>query len=100
MGAFVLPWRRPWSLHPLGRGHSQGSRQSGATDSPARETMPPLRRPAMERYSFTLEVVGIDLRKENYEDALLDAGCDDALIAVINDRLVIDFDREAQNFEA
>lgn len=53
----------------------------------------------MSHYSFTLEVDGIDLNSR-YEDALYEAGCDDALVAVVNDRLTIDFDREALNLDA
>ena len=35
---------------------------------------------------FTIQVTGIDLSRD-YEDALYEAGCDDALIAVIDDAL-------------
>jgi hypothetical protein len=49
---------------------------------------------------FTLEVSGIDPTRDGYEDALFDAGCDDALIAVIDDTLYLDFDRDAPSFEA
>jgi hypothetical protein len=47
---------------------------------------------------FTIQVSGIDLSRD-YEDALYGAGCDDALIAVIDDALYLDFDREAPSFE-
>jgi hypothetical protein len=47
---------------------------------------------------FTIQVSGIDL-SQDYEDALYGAGCDDALIAVIDDALFLDFDREAPSFE-
>ena len=47
---------------------------------------------------FTVQVTGIDLSR-NYEDALHGAGCDDALIAVINDALFLDFDRDAPSFD-
>jgi len=50
-------------------------------------------------FSFTLHVAGIDTHKENYEDALYDAGCDDALVAVINDTLYLDFDREGETYD-
>jgi hypothetical protein len=46
---------------------------------------------------FTIQVTGIDLSR-NYEDALFEAGCDDALIAVIDDVLFLDFDRDASSF--
>jgi hypothetical protein len=50
-------------------------------------------------YAFTLEVSGIDIGRENYEDALFEAGCDDALIAVVNGALLLDFHREGVSFE-
>ncbi len=50
-------------------------------------------------YSFTLEVSGIDTRRENYEDALFEAGCDDALIAVVDGTLFLDFHRDRSSFE-
>lgn len=48
-------------------------------------------------HRFTVQVSGIDLSGD-YEDALYGAGCDDALIAVIDDVLYLDFDREAPSF--
>jgi hypothetical protein len=50
-------------------------------------------------YGFTLEVTGINTARENYEDALFEAGCDDALIAVVNGALLLDFHREGVSFE-
>jgi len=47
---------------------------------------------------FTIQVTGIDLSKD-FEDALYEAGCDDALIAVIDDTLYLDFDRDAPSFD-
>jgi hypothetical protein len=50
-------------------------------------------------YAFTLEVSGIDTGRENYEDALYEAGCDDALIAVVNGTMFLDFHRAGLSFE-
>jgi len=50
-------------------------------------------------YAFMLEVSGIDTERENYEDALYEAGCDDALIAVVNGTMFLDFHRDASSFE-
>ena len=50
-------------------------------------------------YAFTLEVSGIDTGRENYEDALYEAGCDDALIAVVNGTMFLDYHRDASSFE-
>lgn len=47
---------------------------------------------------FTIQVSGMDLSRD-YEDALYGAGCDDALIAVIDDALYLDFDREGPSFD-
>ena len=50
-------------------------------------------------HSFTLRVSGIDTTG-NYEDRLYDAGCDDALVAVVDGQLYLDFDRDAADFDA
>lgn len=54
----------------------------------------------MEHYAFTLQVAGIDPMKDRYEDALFEAGCDDALVAVVDGALFLDFDREAPSFDS
>lgn len=53
----------------------------------------------MALYSFTVQVSGIDTKGERYEDALYRAGCTDALVAVIDGKLFLDFDREAPSYE-
>lgn len=53
----------------------------------------------MPRYSFTIEVGGVDPTESRYEDALYEAGCDDALVAVIDGRVVLDFDREGMSYD-
>jgi len=53
----------------------------------------------MERYSFTMQVSGISPEGDGYEDALFEAGCDDALIAVIEGAMFLDFDRTASSYE-
>ena len=50
-------------------------------------------------YSFTMQVSGIDTAG-SYEDRLYDAGCNDALVAVLSGTLYLDFDREASSFDA
>jgi len=47
---------------------------------------------------FAIQVSGIDLKRD-YEDILYGAGCDDALIAVIDDVVYLDFTREAPSFD-
>jgi hypothetical protein len=54
---------------------------------------------ASMNFSFTLQVAGIDTHKDNYEDVLYEAGCDDALIAVVRNTLFLDFDREAGSYD-
>jgi hypothetical protein len=34
-----------------------------------------------------------------YEDALYEAGCDDALVAIVDGTMLIDFDREAPDYD-
>lgn len=48
-------------------------------------------------HTFTLRVSGIDTAID-YEDRLWEVGCNDALIAVVNGQLFLDFDREAASF--
>jgi hypothetical protein len=48
---------------------------------------------------FTVEVSGINTNRDDYENVLYGVGCDDALIVVIDDKLYLDFDREAESFE-
>lgn len=50
-------------------------------------------------HAFTLRISGIDITG-NYEDRLYEAGCNDALVAVVGGKLRLDFDREAASFEA
>jgi hypothetical protein len=52
----------------------------------------------MARYSFTVQVSGISPEGDRYEDALVEAGCDDALVAVIEGTMFLDFDRTASSF--
>jgi hypothetical protein len=51
-------------------------------------------------FSFAVEVSGILLDGRNYEDILFEAGCDDALVCVIDGKLRLSFDREAASFES
>ena len=51
------------------------------------------------RYSFTVRVAGLNTDNEFYEDALYNAGCTDALIAVIDGDVFIDFDRQAPSYD-
>jgi hypothetical protein len=53
----------------------------------------------MARYSFTLHVAGLNTNSEYYEDALYNAGCTDALIAVVDGEVLIDFDRQAPSYD-
>ena len=53
----------------------------------------------MAQHSFTLQVTGINTDTEQYEDALYNAGCTDALIAVIDGTVFIDFNRKAASYD-
>jgi hypothetical protein len=50
-------------------------------------------------HPFTVQVSGID-PTGNYEDRLFEAGCNDALMAVVGGALYLDFDRDAASFDA
>lgn len=53
-----------------------------------------------EIYEFTLVLDGVDDNTHGLEDALFEAGCDDALINFRNGTVYLDFDREESSLEA
>jgi hypothetical protein len=53
----------------------------------------------MENFSFTLQVAGVDVKKDDFEDVFYGRDCDDALVSVVNGVLLLDFDREAESYE-
>ncbi len=53
----------------------------------------------MAHYSFTLRVSGTNTNGDRFEEALYKAGCADALVSVIDGRLILNFDREARSYE-
>lgn len=53
----------------------------------------------MAQYSCKLRISGFNIEEDHYEDALYEAGCDDALVAVIDGTIFLDFDREASSYE-
>lgn len=50
-------------------------------------------------YQFSLILDGVDEKTPGLEDALFEAGCDDALINFKNNAVYLDFDREAEDLE-
>jgi len=50
-------------------------------------------------YQFTLVLDGVDEKTPSLEDALFEAGCDDALINYKNGVVYLDFDREGEELE-
>ncbi|WP_343342962.1 hypothetical protein WJT74_06575 [Sphingomicrobium sp. XHP0239] len=52
----------------------------------------------MKTYEFTIVADGLSLDDEEWQDRFLDAGCDDALVAIQRGRFVIRFDRESSSF--
>ena len=44
------------------------------------------------RFSFTVQVSGLRTNADHYEKLLFEAGCDDALIAVVENTLFLDFE--------
>ncbi len=61
--------------------------------------MPTLAERSVDRFSFTVQVEGFDPKHDDYEALLYRAGCEDALVAVIDGRVFMDFDREALSYE-
>jgi len=54
----------------------------------------------LQHFTFFVGVTGVDISAGRYEDALFEAGCDDALITVIDGQIRLDFDREAESYES
>lgn len=53
----------------------------------------------MNNFHFTLILDGVDETTPGLEDALFEAGCDDALINYKNGTVYLDFDREGKELE-
>jgi hypothetical protein len=49
-------------------------------------------------FGFTLTIEGADVLTAEAQEALFDAGCDDATFGISNDVQTADFDREAPDF--
>jgi hypothetical protein len=54
----------------------------------------------MDQYSFTVEVSEAITQNPQYEDIIYEAGCDDSLIALIDGKMLIDFDRYAASYKS
>jgi len=54
----------------------------------------------MEQYSFTVQISGGPADHPQYEDVIFEAGCNDALIAVVDGRMLLDFDRYAASYDS
>lgn len=52
----------------------------------------------MTLYSFTLTIEGVDVLSDAAQNALFDAGCDDAMFGFSGGIQTADFDREAADF--
>lgn len=53
----------------------------------------------MNNYGFTVRVMGIDAQRDDFPDVLYEAGCDDALVMVQGDQILLDFHREGNTFD-
>ena len=52
----------------------------------------------MTQFSFTLTIEGADVMTDAAQDALFEAGCDDATFVVSDEVQTAGFDREARDF--
>ncbi|MCU5774659.1 DNA-binding protein [Erwiniaceae bacterium BAC15a-03b] len=53
----------------------------------------------MAFYNFTLTVSGINLDTEGHEDALFEAGCDDAMLSYYGKAIYLEFERDAPSLK-
>ena len=51
----------------------------------------------MKAYEFTIIASGLDSTAPDFEDRFFEAGCDDATLAFLSGRIVVEFQREARN---
>tara|TARA_R110002167_G_scaffold57840_8_gene163920 strand:- start:148089 stop:148643 length:555 start_codon:yes stop_codon:yes gene_type:complete len=54
----------------------------------------------MKTFSFSLVLGGVNTNTPNLEDALFEAGCDDALVCFYGNTVYLEFDRDADNFNS
>jgi hypothetical protein len=54
----------------------------------------------LETFAFQICVSGVDLDAPSYLDGFFEAGCDDALVFVVNGQLRLEFDRQAESYDA
>jgi hypothetical protein len=52
----------------------------------------------MKTYEFTIIASGLDPTAPDFEDRFFEANCDDATLAFVKGRIVVEFQREARNF--
>jgi len=51
----------------------------------------------MKTYEFAIIASGLDSTAPDFEDRFFEAGCDDATLAFVNGRIVVEFQRKAPN---
>jgi transcriptional regulator with XRE-family HTH domain len=52
----------------------------------------------MKKFELTIIASGLHPDEPHFEDRFFEAGCDDATIAFVKGRIVLEFEREARNF--
>jgi hypothetical protein len=53
----------------------------------------------MAMFSFTVQLTGVNLDRNDYEAPFYGGTCDDALLSVIDGKVFLDFDRDAPSYE-
>src|SRR5271155_1750768 len=92
-GRLFWSWRAARRLQPVSVLNAARSSEPCSQHRPSSERLRSQKERSMS-HLFAIQVSGIDLKRD-YEDILYGAGCDDALIAVIDDVVYLDFTREA-----
>jgi hypothetical protein len=54
----------------------------------------------MSSFSFVMEIAGFNPHQRELVDTLYEAGCSDALVVIRDERVLLDFDREAGSFDS
>lgn len=51
------------------------------------------------RYEFTLQLIGYSQITDEIEDDVFSSGCDDALLNSIDNKVYLDFSKEAESYQ-
>ena len=100
LGTSLLSGAKPRWLSDFGLVHPEGARASRGTDPASGESMSTrVEKRGEQVYNFALILSGVSEPEDWVENALYEAGCDDALLAFRAGTAYLEFDRQADDLE-